>query len=56
MDPLIGDAERFRKKVEECRQMAAKAISEPDKEGWAKLASDWLRLAENAETKGRFRF
>jgi hypothetical protein len=46
------DAETFRRQAEECRQMAARATNEHDKEGWLKLAADWLKLAERAE-RGR---
>ena len=45
------EADRFRTEAEECRQMAAKAVSKPDKEGWLNLAAGWLRLAEDAERR-----
>jgi len=50
------DAEMFRKQAEECRQMAARAINPHDKEGWLKLAADWLKLAERAESRRPPRF
>jgi hypothetical protein len=43
----LSDEERYRKQAEDCRQMAAKAISPLDKEAWLKLAGDWLRLADS---------
>jgi hypothetical protein len=43
----LSDEERYRKQAEDCRQMAAKAISPLDKEAWLKLAGDWLRLADD---------
>ena len=50
------DAEMFRKQAEECRQMAARAINPDEREGWLKLAADWLRLAERAESRRPPRF
>ncbi|MEK9285264.1 hypothetical protein MTR72_37620 [Bradyrhizobium sp. ISRA442] len=47
------DAERFRKEAEECRQMAARAINPADRDGWLKLADDWIKLASEAERKER---
>jgi len=44
------DADRFRKQAEECRQLAAKAINEVDKQAWLRLAADWIKLAQ--EVKG----
>ena len=46
-----GEAEQYRKRAEECRQMASKVISPLDKEAWLKLAEDWLRLALNSEKR-----
>jgi hypothetical protein len=37
---------KHRKEAEDCRQMAAKAISPLDKEAWLKLSGDWLRLPD----------
>jgi hypothetical protein len=37
----LNDQERYRKQAEDCRQMAAKAISPLERE--ADLAGDWLR-------------
>lgn len=47
------DAERFRTEAEECRQMALKATGDKDKETWLRLAADWLKMAEEAETRRR---
>jgi hypothetical protein len=33
------DADRFRKEAEECREQAAKAISQLDREAWLRLAA-----------------
>ena len=46
----------YRKKAEECRAMAARAVSTIDKEAWLKLAEDWLRMAESRESIARKRF
>ena len=43
------DADRFRKDVEECREEAAKAISELNEEMW--LAAEWIKLAQSAEER-----
>ena len=51
----LSDEERYRKQAEDCRQMAAKAISPLDKEAWLKLAGDWLRLADDADLRGKLR-
>jgi hypothetical protein len=37
-EPSLSDEEGYRKQAEDCRQMAAKAISPLDKEAWLKLA------------------
>jgi hypothetical protein len=49
----VSDEERYRKQAEDCRQMAGKAISPLDKEAWLKLAGDWLRLADDADLRGK---
>jgi hypothetical protein len=50
---LIGDvrsdAAKYRKQAEECRQLAAKAVSPVDKEAWLRVAEEWLKLATSAE-------
>lgn len=49
--PIVSDAERYRRQAEECRQQAAKAISELDKEQWLALAADWLAMAQTAQAR-----
>jgi hypothetical protein len=44
-----SDADKFRKEAEECREQAAKAISELDKETWLRLAAEWIKFAQSAE-------
>jgi hypothetical protein len=46
-DLSLNDEERYRKEAEDCRQMAARAISPLHREAWLKLAGDWLRLADH---------
>lgn len=46
-----SDAERFKRRAEECRSMAEQAFSEHDREGWLRLAIEWDKLAENAERR-----
>jgi hypothetical protein len=46
------DAERFRKEAEDCRVLAEKASSPIDKEWWLRLAAEWLKLAQEAESRG----
>jgi hypothetical protein len=45
----VSTADDFRRQAEECRQMAARAISPIDKASWLRLAEDWLRLAQTAD-------
>jgi hypothetical protein len=45
------DVARFRKQAEECRQQAEKAISPLDKEAWLRVAGEWIKLAQDAESK-----
>ena len=47
------DADRFRQEAEECRKLAASAVSQLDKEAWLRLAADWIELAETAEQRRR---
>lgn len=48
---MSDDAIRFRKRAEEAREQAAKAISLLDKEAWLRIAEDWLKLALSAEER-----
>ena len=45
------DADRFRKKAEECSQQAERSVSQLEKEHWLRFAADWIKLAENAEER-----
>jgi hypothetical protein len=53
-DQSVGDsdADRFRTNAEECLRLAEKAVRKADREAWAKLADDWIRLAHGAELHG----
>ena len=44
-------AQRFREEAEKCRQQAARAVSELEREEWLRLAADWIKLAEQAEAR-----
>jgi hypothetical protein len=48
---MSTEADRFRKEAEECRQLADKAINPLDKEEWLRLASDWSKLAQEADAR-----
>ncbi|WFU74939.1 hypothetical protein [Bradyrhizobium sp. CB2312] len=48
----VTDAELFRKEAEDCLHLAEKAISALDKEEWQRLAAEWLKLAQEAESRG----
>ena len=48
-----SDADRFRKEANECRMLAAAAISPIDKESWLRLAAEWQKLAEEAGKRSR---
>ena len=45
------DADNFRRQADMCQQQAAKAVSQPDKDAWLRLATDWGTLAEDAERR-----
>lgn len=49
----MDDVDRYRKQAEECRQQAEKAISLLDKLAWLKVAGEWIKLAQDAETRPR---
>lgn len=42
------EADRYRNEAEECRRLAERAITQPDKEAWLRLAAEWMKLAEGA--------
>ena len=48
-----SDAIKFRRNAEACQEQAAKTVNELDKQAWLRLANDWLKLAEAAETEDR---
>ena len=45
------DADNFRRQADICQEQAAKAVSQPDKDAWLRLAADWATLAEDAERR-----
>jgi hypothetical protein len=45
------DAHDFRRQADMCQEQAAKAVSQPDKDAWLRLAADWVTLAEGAERR-----
>ena len=45
------DAKRFRAEAQECREQAERAVSLDAKEAWLRLAGDWIKLAESAESR-----
>jgi hypothetical protein len=42
-------AAEYRKKAEECRQEAARAVNEIDRQNWLTMADEWMALARSAE-------
>jgi hypothetical protein len=46
---MSDDAIMFRKRAEDAREQAAKAISPLDKAAWFRVAEDWLKLAVSVE-------
>ncbi|WP_162268351.1 hypothetical protein [Bradyrhizobium manausense] len=53
---VLSDADRFKKRAEECGRLAEQSASEEDKEGWLRLAREWEKLAASAAKKdGIFR-
>jgi hypothetical protein len=47
----VTDAAEFRKRAEECRQLAETSRTPEDQALWLRLARDWLSLAETAENE-----
>ncbi|MBB4373572.1 hypothetical protein GGD63_006395 [Bradyrhizobium sp. cir1] len=45
------EADRYRFEAEECRRLAERAIKQPDREAWLRLAADWMKLAEGASLR-----
>jgi hypothetical protein len=48
---LESDAEYCRRMATECEEMAAKAVSQAEREAWLRLAADWIKLAQRAEQR-----
>ncbi len=48
----VTDAELFRNEAKDCLNLAEKATSTLDKEDWQRLAAEWLKLAQEAESRG----
>src|SRR4029453_632153 len=46
------DAERYRRKAEECRANARTATDDVDRTAWLRLPEDWIELARSAEHDG----
>lgn len=45
------DAERFKINADECRQLAADAVSDDDRQAWTRLAEEWDKLSEHARLR-----
>jgi len=50
--PPSSNADRFKRKAESCRRLAAQGSSEAGRNAWLRLAEEWERLAELA-SQGR---
>jgi hypothetical protein len=44
-----SEADRFRKRAEECRRLAEAAVSALDRETWLRVADEWLKLAQSID-------
>jgi hypothetical protein len=51
----VKDAAEFRKRADECRQLAKTSRTPEDQALWLRLARDWLSLAETADENERTR-
>lgn len=47
--PDVAHADEFRKRAEECRQLAEKMSNAVDKAFWLRLAQDWMNIALESE-------
>jgi hypothetical protein len=45
------NVDQFRKRAEECRQLAALKTDPFDKEFWLRLAEDWMNVALEADKR-----
>ena len=43
-----ADADRHKSNADECRHLAADAVSDDDRKAWLRLAEEWDRLSEHA--------
>lgn len=50
---LPDPAEVYRKKAEDCRREAERAVSPIDRQRWIQLAGDWMKLAQAGEMLDR---
>ena len=48
---MPDDAARFRQQAKEAREHAERVISPLDKEEWLRLAGEWLKLAQDVESR-----
>jgi gluconate kinase len=39
-------ADHYRQQAQECREQAARALRDEDRQSWLKLAAKWQRMAE----------
>jgi hypothetical protein len=46
-----SEADRCRKKAEECRRLAEAAVSALDRETWLRVADEWLNLAQLIDSR-----
>jgi hypothetical protein len=52
-DPVMSDANDYRREAEECRRNSESALRPIDREAWLRLAADYAKLAEGAELTQR---
>jgi hypothetical protein len=45
----VSHADEFRKRAEECRQLAATVSNPLDRAFWLRLAQDWMNVALESE-------
>jgi hypothetical protein len=48
---MSDGGDEFRKQAEEVCQMAARSLKQQDKAFWLRLAEDWIKLAQEADSK-----
>ncbi|MBR1124539.1 hypothetical protein JQ628_23650 [Bradyrhizobium lablabi] len=47
------DENRYRREAEECRRLAAKAVSPIDRDRLHRMADEWLKLAQGLQDKSK---